>query len=127
MGVLSAADRVYRARMMCQDSIQFASEFWELSDLLSYLAVFIKQISDTEVGVNGSGLELGLAIRRMVAEKCVTRWSMDGEAYFCRLSQTLHLLHTTLHAADGTITSEVRAAAILTLQEIEAVRALYSP
>src|SRR5260370_37258095 len=118
MAVLSAADRVYRARALHQDSIHFASEFWDVSDLLLYLAAYIRRLRDAEIGTGGGGLELGLAIRRMVAERCMVRWGAE-EARFRELSQNLHSLHRTLHAARGVVAPEVRTLAILNLQVIE--------
>ena len=121
MAVLSAADRVYRARALHQDSLHFASEFWDVSDLLPYLAAYIRRLRDAEIGTRAGGLELGLAIRRMVAERCMVRWRVE-EACFRELSENLHSLHRTLHAARGVVSPEVRSAAILTLQAIEVIR-----
>ena len=122
MAVLSAADRVSGARALHQDSIRFASEFWAVSDLVRCLTAFIERISVTEIGTGSGGLELGFALRRTVAEKCMVRWGVDNEARFRELSQALHHLHVTLHA-HSVVTSEVRTTATLALRVIEAISA----
>jgi hypothetical protein len=122
MAVLSAADRVFRGRMLHQESVRFASEFWDVSDLLSYLTDFIEQISETGIDAISSGLEVGLGIRRMVMEKCLMRWGVDEQACFLRLDQALYRLHVNLHASHGVVTSEVHSTAAVVLQEIEIVR-----
>lgn len=122
MAVLSAADRVFKARVLHQESIRFASEFWDVSDLLAYLIDFIERISETSIDEIGSGLEVGLGIRRMVTEKCLTRWGVDEQACFLKLDQALYRLHATLHASHGVVTPDVRSTAALVLQGIEIVR-----
>lgn len=122
MAVLSAADRVFRARILHRDSIRFATEFWDVSDLLSYLKEFIEQIFETGIDAIGSGLEVGLGIRRMVTEKCLVRWGVDELTCFLRLDQAMYRLHATLHASHGVVTPDVRSTAALVLQEIEIVR-----
>lgn len=126
MAVVSAADRVSRARTLHQEAIHFASEFWDKSDLLLYLTEFLERLSGADANESGSGLEVGLAIRRMVTEKCLARWSVDEQVCFRRLSQALHRLHVNLHTSCGVVTAEVGAAAALVRQEIRVIRVIDS-
>jgi len=69
--------------------------------------------------VESTALEIGISLRRIVAEKCIARWGAKEEERFRELNQALHHLHVTLHAATGIVTWEVRAAGLLVRQEIE--------
>lgn len=121
MAILTVADRISHARRVHQDSIRFASEFWDYSDLLTCLNIFTEQIFLTETGAGGPGLEIALSLRRLVTEKCLARWGRKDEENFRKLNDALHHLHKTLHDERGAVTREVRAAALLLEQEIEAL------
>jgi hypothetical protein len=122
MAIITIADRVHAARKLHQDAVRFASEFWEVSDLLSCLAVFVDHVSAAEIGADSTGLEIGVSLRRLLAEKCLARWGTEQTERFSDLSQALYELHTTLHASLGVVTPDVRAAALLVKNEIEFVR-----
>jgi len=117
--VLTAADYLCEARKKHQDAMSFACEFWEPSDLLTCLSAFAEWACATHVGVESTALEIGISLRRIVAEKCIARWGAKEEERFRELNQALHHLHVTLHAAAGIVTWEVRAAGLLVRQEIE--------
>ena len=119
MAITSVTARICRARQMHQESIRFASDFWEPSDLLSCLAQLVERILSTESGAGGPGLEIATSLRRLVAEKCLARWGVEEEEIFRELSESLYQLHSELHAAVGMVTWEVRAAARLLRQKIE--------
>lgn len=122
MTVLTAADHLREARKKHQCTMRFACEFWEVSDLLACLSVFAGQVSAADLGVESTALEIGISLRRLVTEKCITRWGAQEEERFRELNHALHHLHVTLHAASGIVTREVRAAGLLVKQEIEVTR-----
>jgi hypothetical protein len=120
VAVRTAADHLCEVRKKHQDAMHFASEFWEASDLLGCLSVFTEWVCAAELGKDSIALEVGISLRRLVAEKCIARWGTKDEEHFRDLSDALHHLHLTLHAAQGIVTMEVRAAGLLVKQEIEA-------
>lgn len=122
MAVRSAADHLCDIRKKHQNTMRFASEFWEASDLLECLSVFAEWVCTAELGTDSIALEVGISLRRLVAEKCIARWETKDEEHFRDLSDALHHLHLTLHAAQGIVTMQVRAAGLLVKQEIEVAR-----
>lgn len=120
MAITTIADRICRARQMHQESIRFASDFWDPSDLLSCLTQLVERIYSNEVGTGGPDLEIAISLRRLVTEKCLARWGVEEEEIFRELSESLYYLHSELHAVLGTVTWDVRAAALLLQQKIEA-------
>lgn len=122
MAVLTASDYLREARKKHQEDMRFACEFWEASDLITCLSVFTEQVAAADLGMESTALEIGISLRRLVAEKCLARWGATEEERFQELNNALHHLHITLHAAPGIVTREVRAAGLLVKQEIEAAR-----
>ena len=122
MAALTVADRICQARRAHQDSIQFASEFWDATDLLMCLSQFAEKISFTEIGTGGPSLEIAISLRRLVTENCLARWGPNEEKRFRELNEALYHLHETLHTALGTVTWSVHAAALRLQQEIGVVR-----
>lgn len=122
MTVPTAADRLCEARKSHQDAMRFACEFWETSDLLTCLSTFANRVYAADVGVDSTVLEVGISLRRLVAEKCISRLGVQEEEGFRELDRALYHLHVTLHTAPGIVTWEVRAAALTVMQEIEIVR-----
>lgn len=90
--------------------------------MLRCLSIFAEQVSATDIGTESSALEVGISLRRLVAEKCMERWGAKEEERFRKLDDALYRMHVTLHAGSGTVTWEVRAAGLLVKQEIEAAR-----
>jgi hypothetical protein len=120
--VLTAADHLCEARKKHQDAIRFACEFWEVSDLLTCLSVFAEWVCAADVGTENTALEIGISLRRLVADKCIARWGAKDEERFRDLDYALHHLHLTLHAAPGIVTREVTAAGLRLQQEIAVAR-----
>jgi hypothetical protein len=119
---LTAADYLREARKKHQDAVRFACEFWEPSDLLSCLSAYAEHLCTAIIGAESTALEIGISLRRLVAEKCIARWGTVEGGHFLELGDALHNLHVTLHAASGIVTEEVQAAGLLVKQEIEVAR-----
>ena len=119
MTIPTAADYLREARRKHQETVRFACDFWEASDLLSCLSAFANWVSRAGIGTDGTALEIGISLRRAVAEKCVARWGAEKKEDFQRISDALYDLHVTLHAASGVVTEDVRAAGLLVEHEIQ--------